>query len=368
MNKNLKLLSDLNLDSIKAGSFLNDVFKTMKVSGKIKASAYLNASLEEIIHEIEMILPEKSHVQSNTGESPIEDQVLDVISSKTGFPKNNLKFDFRLLNDLNLDSIKAGALIAEFAKKFGIQGKLQAVSLANASIQEIIHKIKTELPSEKTSADHGKDEIAAFLFDLVEKKTGFPKNQLNNDLKLLNDLNLDSIKATSVIAELNKKFSIQGKVEPSKYLNATIGEIIEKAASLVAVSPEIEKPDNQKQHWVRSFEAKVFTEPIEIDHQKISEYWSNKNIGLVTSESGKQLCEKLFAEISGNASVTQIQLNELENHSFEVLLVVVPPVAINASELSEVVHLFSTIAAHSTRFNKLGFIQTGQWKILARRG
>uniref|UniRef100_UPI004055BA3C SDR family NAD(P)-dependent oxidoreductase n=1 Tax=Candidatus Electrothrix sp. TaxID=2170559 RepID=UPI004055BA3C len=81
------------------------------------------------------------------------DLLLDLIEQRTGFPQDSLSLEFRLLDDLNLDSIKASELIAEAASKSGVAATdLNVAEYANAKVSEIVEALETE--QTKGNSDH----------------------------------------------------------------------------------------------------------------------------------------------------------------------------------------------------------------------
>ena len=71
----------------------------------------------------------------------------------------------------------------------------------------------------------GKDNIANLLIDLTQQITGFDKESITLNSRLLDDLNLDSIKAAELIGQAARSFGIVGQIDPSKFSNNTLGEI-----------------------------------------------------------------------------------------------------------------------------------------------
>jgi enediyne polyketide synthase len=69
-------------------------------------------------------------------------QLIALTARATGFPEESISPDMRLLDHLNLDSIKAGELVAAAAKAAGIAGALDATAFANASLAEIAAAIE----------------------------------------------------------------------------------------------------------------------------------------------------------------------------------------------------------------------------------
>jgi acyl transferase domain-containing protein len=83
--------------------------------------------------------------ESTAHEFDLEAMLLDMAAEQTGFPRSALTRDARLLDDLNLDSIKAAELVAGAAKAVGVAGLVDPSSLANSSIAEAAAAIRAAL-------------------------------------------------------------------------------------------------------------------------------------------------------------------------------------------------------------------------------
>jgi enediyne polyketide synthase len=90
----------------------------------------------------------ETHISSS---SNVETALIDIIMEKTGFPKESITLATRLLDDLNLDSIKAGEIISVVAQAYGVAGQVDPASLANATIQEISDVIQIETSGSEKS-------------------------------------------------------------------------------------------------------------------------------------------------------------------------------------------------------------------------
>jgi len=66
-----------------------------------------------------------------------ESRLIELVSERTGYPKESISPSARLLDDLQLDSIKSGELVAEAARTLGAGTAVDPVTLANASLAEI---------------------------------------------------------------------------------------------------------------------------------------------------------------------------------------------------------------------------------------
>lgn len=92
----------------------------------------------------------EENIQTATGDSfDITDLLTREIAEMTGYAPESLKGEMRLLDDLNLDSIKAGDLMVRLTKKTGIRdGILEAAKYANASLEEIAKAVEAVINSQ----------------------------------------------------------------------------------------------------------------------------------------------------------------------------------------------------------------------------
>ncbi len=68
-----------------------------------------------------------------------------------------------------------------------------------------------------------KNEIVTKVIETVSEITGFPRESLNSEQRLLDDLNMDSIKAGELINILSSQLKIE--IEVGEFMNSTIDEI-----------------------------------------------------------------------------------------------------------------------------------------------
>lgn len=78
----------------------------------------------------------------------------------------------------------------------------------------------------------GKIDVTSLLINLTNKMTGFDPNSISLDSRLLDDLNLDSIKAGELISESAKTLGVAAQVDPSELLNETLGRVRDRLEDL----------------------------------------------------------------------------------------------------------------------------------------
>lgn len=95
----------------------------------------------------------QKEAQREAGSSRTLDLLQQLASEMTGFPLNSITPDHRLLDNLNLDSIKAGQFVAKAAKLYGVEGRLDPTTMANSSLREIFDTIVPLMSPSQTVSD-----------------------------------------------------------------------------------------------------------------------------------------------------------------------------------------------------------------------
>jgi enediyne polyketide synthase len=81
----------------------------------------------------------------------IEKDICKYIAEQTGFDISTLQSSQRLLDDLNLDSIKVTDLVGNISLKYGVAGEITPAAFANASVIELAQAIKESADAIETS-------------------------------------------------------------------------------------------------------------------------------------------------------------------------------------------------------------------------
>ncbi len=166
--------------------------------------------------------------------------LLDLVSAVTGFPADSLSRNVRLLDDLNLDSIKAGDLITRFAKQCGISFP-DPTLLANAALGELAdaaQRLRGSAETKKGRSTVDRAKLERLLVQQVAEVTGFPAESIELSFRLLDDLNLDSIKAGDLIVWLANKTGVSDRLEVPGLANASLAQVVDQIA--MAMEPEIQ--------------------------------------------------------------------------------------------------------------------------------
>lgn len=122
----------------------------------------------------------------------VETMLIDLVVQKTGYPSSSITLDLKLLDDLSLDSIKAGQLITEVSKKCGVVGEIDAYSLANASLKDIAKVIESAI-SEGNSVSPTMTNSNSLA---TEPKT---QDEILSQLNQLSEAEIDSLLSAHLI-------------------------------------------------------------------------------------------------------------------------------------------------------------------------
>ncbi|QJD30234.1 type I polyketide synthase [Methylococcus geothermalis] len=198
--------------------------------------------------------------------------VLELLSERTGFAIETLQDDARLIDDLNLDSIKIGTLLGDVAIRLGVQGKVDPMRMNADTVGHVIEAfgavaapaapaVAAAVPAPASAMD--------LLLDLVAERTGFSRDCLAPDQRLLDDLNIDSIKAGALLGDLILSTDTQDRIEAAPLANATLGEIAARVQAAIGGSAEHPEPaavpslgQARRLHWVRAFTQSSIPAPL----------------------------------------------------------------------------------------------------------
>lgn len=174
----------------------------------------------------------------------VQDILFRLVADATGFAPQSLSRESRFLDDLNLDSIKAGDLIARFARTCGVTFPDPAL-LANASLGELADAARRLRDDRGGAAGAPAIDRIAWVNRLAAKIagiTGFPVASIDPSMRLLDDLNLDSIKAGDLIAGLAADAGIGDRLDLSSLTNASLAQVVDAIAGGAESMPTVTSP------------------------------------------------------------------------------------------------------------------------------
>jgi acyl transferase domain-containing protein/NAD(P)-dependent dehydrogenase (short-subunit alcohol dehydrogenase family)/acyl carrier protein/phosphopantetheinyl transferase len=301
--------------------------------------------------------------------------VLDLIVEKTGFSLEDIKPEMRLLDDLNMDSIKAGSFISDIAKLFGLQGKFESSKYANSSLKEIVELVESfnsKVSTIEMSTPNNVDEVKDFVYDLLVEKTGFSIEDISSEMRLLDDLNMDSIKAGSFIAEISKRFNLQNVLKASEFANGRIADIIE-AARTTGKPIEISLAKSNKVEEISDVDVKVQSFVSENQFETLREKNQSElfldGLTLISCSANHNevaVFTSAFEKYSKKVEIINfVDLNHIKPSSNKIV-VFIPSSKGEMYVIQETVSLFTSISVYSANNNcELYFVQIGDESIIS---
>jgi acyl transferase domain-containing protein/acyl carrier protein/NAD(P)-dependent dehydrogenase (short-subunit alcohol dehydrogenase family) len=168
-------------------------------------------------------------------EQPVQKQVLQIISEKTGYPIDMLELELDLEADLGIDTVKQAEMFAAIREAYDIPRddnlKLRDFPTLAHAIQFVYdHRpdLKKPLKSTQTGVQPAvKDEaqptstiaepeptiktgdpVKEKVLQLIAEKTGYPVDMLDPELDLEADLGIDTVKQAEMFAAIREAYDI----------------------------------------------------------------------------------------------------------------------------------------------------------------
>jgi len=154
----------------------------------------------------------------SVGKIDVKAVLLQIVSTKTGYPADMLGLDMDLEADLSIDSIKRMEIIGSLRTELGgfndanedaFMEQLTAIKTLNGLLSWLGNYAPADQPAQlnlETLNKHiTEQEIKTVILKAVSTKTGYPDDMLGMDLDLEADLSIDSIKRMEIIADLKIK-------------------------------------------------------------------------------------------------------------------------------------------------------------------
>ncbi|KXS56725.1 MAG: hypothetical protein AMR96_00970 [Candidatus Adiutrix intracellularis] len=252
LSLDLEMESDLGLDSIKKVEIMS-VLSEIEPSLEALPAETLNnvITLRDLATLLDTPPTPAPEVKSATKPEGLWPLLQEVLAQETGYPKTILKPHMTLEADLGLDSIKVVEIVSLISERLGgltlmttgFIGNTRTLAdltqaLEKASLQQSIGPVHIptdpiltpSLPPLLPPQDDGKDSVVDLILEVIVQETGYPKEMLNLNLSLENDLGLDSIKKVEIISTLNEKIPL-----PASWSTANVLSKLTTLADLAAL-------------------------------------------------------------------------------------------------------------------------------------
>ncbi|MBV8084476.1 MAG: acyltransferase domain-containing protein, partial [Chloroflexi bacterium] len=156
----------------------------------------------------------------------VTEELLQVVSAKTGYPADTLELDMQIEADLGIDSIKRVEILGEMRERFPNAPALKPAELAELrTLGQIIEYLSQQSEGEhaphipilvEANAGYEAAAVKDALLEVVSAKTGYPPDTLELDMDIEADLGIDSIKRVEILAAMREQFPNAPALKPAE--------------------------------------------------------------------------------------------------------------------------------------------------------
>jgi len=265
-----------------------------------------------------------TEIIEDSSTSPIEittlsQDLLNIVSDKTGYPMEMLDLSMNIESDLGIDSIKRVEILGSLLELHPHLPKPNPEELAQlktlGEIADYIRRLFGESEEQREQGSRGAGEqgeesqlsltvsadLSLILFSVVSDKTGYPVEMLDLSMNIESDLGIDSIKRVEILGGLIELYPDLPKPSPEELAQLnTLGEILEfmrqrstDSTNLLTTTPEIETPESQLQE-------EIFYSPVrlkQLPEPDILEWSLQENQIVLVTDDGSPTTEKLVTAL-----------------------------------------------------------------------
>lgn len=216
-------------------------------------------------------------------------------------------------------------------------GNGKAAALPIALVTHLKPAAATTAIREETTPD--RDLLLTFAIEWIARRTGFPKTSISPEMRLRDDLNLDSIKVGELVIVLSRKLQQDMPLDPAMWANAQLGELVTSLESDLGREHSQQTLRSERKallssvesisSWVRLFCMEPIPVPVESETPLLLPSTGNAHI------IGNQNCPRVQAIAralyqQGLAPIvvdtTSLPLRDNDDSNPAVIIVVLPEV------------------------------------------
>ncbi len=202
---------------------------------------------------------------SSWGREQITEQVLAVVSDRTGYPADMLGLDVDMEADLGIDSIKrveiAGTVVRLLALTMDDSTDLERLTTSR-TLRQVVENLEALLapgsrveqgkepavsaPIANPASSWGREQITEQVLAVVSDRTGYPADMLGLDVDMEADLGIDSIKRVEIAGTVVRLLALT--MDDSTDLerlttSRTLRQVVENLEALLAPGSRVESSE-----------------------------------------------------------------------------------------------------------------------------
>jgi acyl transferase domain-containing protein/acyl-CoA thioesterase FadM len=247
----------------------------------------------------------------------IQAMLYQLVADTTGFATEMLSGASRLLDDLNLDSIKAGDLIGKFARQCGVTFP-DPTLLGNATLGELVdaaHRLQVG-PAEPARSTDALTELR----QQAQRITGFAGDALDPDLPVERGLKLGPDKLKTLVQRTAAALEIEAHVDLEPLLTRNlrqIGSIMNRMIAQQHARDALGDTDgpvlpaaSQAAAWVRNFAMDLVESPFpefpDTWRMRSENDWQRARVLILHSDDAIDVAEALGQNFFQRGALTQV--------------------------------------------------------------
>lgn len=177
-----------------------------------------------------------------------------------------------------------------------------------------LHQERAPESGDRKVSDSGvvaKATPANVVREAIERQTGFPGESLTDDLRLVDDLHLDSIKILELVSDLADRLGLGTDFDAAQFADATLGELVRGLDAVPAASASLgsigaildeRSEDERPGRSVANFRVEWEEEPLAQD----SDSRLAGHVVIVTDQDDDALATALVRKLEAAGAVAQV--------------------------------------------------------------
>ena len=183
----------------------------------------------------------KTESKTELDEKEVTETIVNMISEKTGYPKDMLDLDLDMEADLGIDTVKQAELFGMIREYYGIP-RQENLSLkdyptirhcirfvlenkgakSDVKVEKKVESVVVEedkkvsdtgakveiTPKTETKTELDEKEVTETIVNMISEKTGYPKDMLDLDLDMEADLGIDTVKQAELFGMIREYYGI----------------------------------------------------------------------------------------------------------------------------------------------------------------
>lgn len=204
----------------------------------------------------------KVQTQDEVSLAQVEAKVKEIIQAKTGYPVDMLESDLDMEADLGIDSVKQAEIFVQIRETFGYDVNPELNVKSFNTIRKIAEYTLSQVEERDAGGAASPDiaagaqlaeaappavsqaEAMAQVKAIIQAKTGYPTEMLEDDLDMEADLGIDSVKQAEIFSQIRETFGYEVNPDLNIKQFNTIAKITGYTLSQLEAGPAVEATES----------------------------------------------------------------------------------------------------------------------------